>query len=909
MSSMSASSDICGIDVQALYLNDPGNKQEPVGYVLCSEMGNTCMKNGCSCRSAANAEVNGTTKYFGVCVVIQKGKDCVTSGDDYLTCAVSSETSNSVTESQNESSVTRSSTNTMATTESNATPSASTNASSSGAGNTVTVKSTAVSSDSMSTTVMVVIIVVAVVFVALVSWVIRSYCMRRSSAKGKLASNRNRSHHSTNFEATSPTNMTGRSSATPSFPAFDRRTRAMQSPTTTSGRSAGRSGRNTPRSRETNSSRGRNTPRSRETNSSRGRRNQDIDAQFAPGGPRDVTGEPASGRGRKNPDNDAPFPPLGGPRREPTSGRGRRNPDNDAPFPPLGGPRREPTSGRGRKTPDAQFAPNGPRGIREPGREPTSGRGRRDNGYQADAAMRTPPKQPSRPAPTNGPQPSGGTVYTGRNTYERVAQFAQLAAFEAPPPPPPRPQKAIKPVPVSDPVPKIARAPPPARPAPKRPAFHIPDDPLPTDYDILSPKTARSLAPSVASSATTSIVVFFHGYSLEIEIFKATQYTMECFESLNYGYIGIVTATDLKVSKYGIVNRFAFDPACQRSSVVVQEILTDKRFSFVKGSPEAVNAISITSPPDLKHKTLSYSADGYYCIGFGVKELNPNVPIDVNNREEVESAVEFEGLALFKNELKPETKSMLDELYVADIDIRVITGDNALTAVHVCRELEMKRNVAVVDVDEHIGSTAFVFVDDVMKSDLIQRSSFNENNMDIVLAEYDLAITGTALDKLQLDYGLVVGMCGDCTNDCGALKAAHVGLALSSAEAAIVAPFTSKAKAITNMPMLIREGRCALTTSFSGFKYMALYPIIQLGKASVLAQVGTWADVDIQLTDNQYLWDDLSIVLPLALCMLYTGPSKSLSRDKPPSTLLSLKVVASIAGHLVIFCCILRAGI
>ncbi|KAG3028816.1 hypothetical protein PC121_g6493 [Phytophthora cactorum] len=427
-------------------------------------------------------------------------------------------------------------------------------------------------------------------------------------------------------------------------------------------------------------------------------------------------------------------------------------------------------------------------------------------------------------------------------------------------------------------------------------------------------------------------------------MFKATQYTMECFEALNYGYIGIVIASDLKVSKYGIVNRFAFDPACQRSSVVVQEILTDKRFSFVKGSPEAVNAISITSPPDLKHKTLSYSADGYYCIGFGVKELNPNVPIDLNNREEVESTVEFEGLALFKNELKPETKSMLDELYVADIDIRVITGDNALTAVHVCRELEMKmkRNVAVVDVDEHIGSTAFVFVDDVMKSDLIQRSSFNENNMDIVLAEYDLAFTGTALDKLQLDYGagtvrriiqqtpvfacvrpqqkswiveqlillgLVVGMCGDCTNDCGALKAAHVGLALSSAETAIVAPFTTKAKAITNMPVLIREGRCALTTSFSGFKFMALYPIIQLGKASVLAQVGTWADVDIQLTDNQYLWDDLSIVLPLALCMLYTGPSKSLSRDKPPSTLLSLKVVASIAGHLVIFCCILRAGI
>ncbi|KAG6587192.1 P-type ATPase (P-ATPase) Superfamily [Phytophthora cinnamomi] len=370
-----------------------------------------------------------------------------------------------------------------------------------------------------------------------------------------------------------------------------------------------------------------------------------------------------------------------------------------------------------------------------------------------------------------------------------------------------------------------------------------------------------------------------------------------------------------------------------RSSAVVEEIDTGKRFVFVKGSLEAVSAISTTTPPDLKHKTLAYSTDGYYCIGFGVKELNPNAPIDVNNRDEVESAVEFEGLALFKNELKPETKSMLDELYVADIDVRVITGDNALTAVHVCRELEMKMKskVAVVDVDELAGGTVFVSVDDVKKSEVVQWTSFNSTNMDEVLAEFDLAITGAALDKLQRDcgdetvrriiqqtpvfarvrpqqkawiveqlisLGLVVGMCGDGTNDCGALKAAHVGLALSSAEASIVAPFTSKAKAILDVPVLIREGRCALTTSFLGFKYMVLYPIIQLGMASVLAQIGTWADIDLQLTDMQYFWDDLTIVLALAMCMLYTGPSGVLSRAKPPTTLFSLEIIASLLGHI-----------
>ncbi|RLN91403.1 hypothetical protein BBJ28_00013569 [Nothophytophthora sp. Chile5] len=436
------------------------------------------------------------------------------------------------------------------------------------------------------------------------------------------------------------------------------------------------------------------------------------------------------------------------------------------------------------------------------------------------------------------------------------------------------------------------------------------------------------------------------GYSLDMAMFDASQFSLEYLHDKTQGdYVAIVTAGDDPSKQFGILKRFAFDAACQRASAVVEELATKKRFVFVKGSPEAVSAISTSTPADLKHKTLSYSADGYYCIGFGVKELDPNsaTPLDVNSREEVESAVTFEGLALFKNELKPETKGMLDELYVAEIDVRVITGDNALTAVHVCRELEMrmKSKMAVVDVDEASGSTVFLSVDAIKTSDSMQWQSFNTDNMDEILAEFDLAITGAALDKIQRDcgedtvqrlirqtpvfarirpqqkawiveqlieLGLVVGMCGDGTNDCGALKAAHVGLALSSAEASIVAPFTSKAKAILDVPVLIREGRCALTTSFLGFKYMVLYPIIQLGMASVLSQIGTWAAVDIQLTDNQYLWDDLAVVLVLAMCMLYTGPSKTLSHERPPQTLFSLPIVASILGQIAIYCAFFAAA-
>jgi hypothetical protein len=117
--------------------------------------------------------------------------------------------------------------------------------------------------------------------------------------------------------------------------------------------------------------------------------------------------------------------------------------------------------------------------------------------------------------------------------------------------------------------------------------------------------------------------------------------------------------------------------------------------------------------------------------------------------------------------------------------------------------------------------------------------------------------------------GLFVGFCGDGANDCGALKAAHVGecvcvwgggagapfnatqvralarpltttgavprppphphtgVSLCEAEASVAAPMTSREQSITSMVAVVAEGRCALLATFQIFQFIVGYAMAQ----------------------------------------------------------------------------------
>jgi cation-transporting ATPase 13A3/4/5 len=142
------------------------------------------------------------------------------------------------------------------------------------------------------------------------------------------------------------------------------------------------------------------------------------------------------------------------------------------------------------------------------------------------------------------------------------------------------------------------------------------------------------------------------------------------------------------------------------------------------------------------------------------------------------------------------------------------------------------------------------------------------------------------------ELGYCVGFTGDGSNDCGALKNADVGLSLSEAEASVAAPFTSKSTDLSCVLRIIREGRAALVTSFSCFKYMALYSLIQFTSVSLLYHQGN------NLGDLQFLYIDIFIIIPIAIFMGRSGPHPNICRKRPTASLMSKYILTSLVGQI-----------
>lgn len=174
------------------------------------------------------------------------------------------------------------------------------------------------------------------------------------------------------------------------------------------------------------------------------------------------------------------------------------------------------------------------------------------------------------------------------------------------------------------------------------------------------------------------------------------------------------------------------------------------------------------------------------------------------NREDIEKDLDFYGFVVISCPLKPDSNTVIREITYSSHYITMITGDNPLTAAHIASELKFIRKKNAFILTHENSNWSWNTIDDKKKYSL--------SEFDYKSKENHLCITGEGFDYLfnedfnllkkliprikvfarvspkQKEHvvtilksiGYVTLMCGDGTNDVGALKHAHVGVALLS---------------------------------------------------------------------------------------------------------------------------------
>ncbi|KAI8089682.1 uncharacterized protein BX664DRAFT_333638 [Halteromyces radiatus] len=397
-----------------------------------------------------------------------------------------------------------------------------------------------------------------------------------------------------------------------------------------------------------------------------------------------------------------------------------------------------------------------------------------------------------------------------------------------------------------------------------------------------------------------------------------------------------------------IIQRFEFQHARASMSVAVRNTITGHIHIFCKGSFEKIQHVCSQVPNDYVPVTSNLAREGCYVLGMAHRDLDQIDPDIVRgwSRDELESNLSFLGLVLFKNLLKEDTKDAITQLKEGDTRTVMVTGDNALTGVFIGQQCGLVPPHVRVLVGDMISSTSTGDTSDIKdefyKDDDDEINEKNKLGLSMVVwhdaetgeREYDvdlalqtqnveLAVTGkafqhllatdqmrhylfstrifarmTPLDKMQcvklFMERAVTAMCGDGGNDCGALRTAHVGIAMSEAEASVVSPFSTPKRSVQACVDLLIQGRAGLATSFASYKYLIMY-----GETFATIKFLTFY-YTMSFSQWNFILIDAFITVFCAFAVTQAGSAIKLSKHRPTARILGPEVLFSVLGQLFI---------
>ncbi len=187
-----------------------------------------------------------------------------------------------------------------------------------------------------------------------------------------------------------------------------------------------------------------------------------------------------------------------------------------------------------------------------------------------------------------------------------------------------------------------------------------------------------------------------------------------------------------------------------------------ERVIACKGAPERVlrqSSLNDAERTAVLARVEEMAGQGLRVLGVAEARLSG----DAYPKDQEGFTLDFLGLVAFNDPPKANIGAVFQQFYDAGIEVKIITGDNALTTAAIARQTGFR------------GSERTMNGDDMMKlDDASLRIAVHETNIFTrMFPEAKLRI----INALQAE-GHVVAMTGDGVNDGPALKAAHIGIAM-----------------------------------------------------------------------------------------------------------------------------------
>lgn len=313
-------------------------------------------------------------------------------------------------------------------------------------------------------------------------------------------------------------------------------------------------------------------------------------------------------------------------------------------------------------------------------------------------------------------------------------------------------------------------------------------------------------------------------------------------------------------NKYKILEQEEFDSKKKYSSVKVNY---DKESTFYKGAYEVI--INKCTRELREDGSLSLIKDKKKLINLGDDYTSKGVRV-LGVSYEKNGSMTFIGFVLIKDEIREEAIKGVEMFKNAGIQTVMITGDNALTAKNIAKE------VGLIENEDDL----------VLTSEDLKMMS--DEKIKEILPKIRVVARSLPEDKRRLVYlsqekGLVVGMTGDGVNDAPALKRADVGFAMGSG--------TEVSKEVSDIIILDDNFLSIAKTILFGrtiFKSIRKFIIFQLTvniTAVSLSVIGPFFGIVAPITVIQMLWINMVMDTLAGVAYAFEPPKIEYMSEKP----------------------------